>query len=45
MVLNLWVATPWGIERPFHRGGLRTLENTDAYIMVYNRCKIIAMKQ
>ncbi|XP_066103024.1 zinc finger protein 396 [Saccopteryx bilineata] len=27
-VLNLWVATPAGVERPKHRGRLKPLENT-----------------
>ena len=40
VVLNLWIMTPFGIKQPIHRGHLRSLENTDIYIMVHNSSKI-----
>ncbi|XP_059528342.1 WD repeat-containing protein 97 [Myotis daubentonii] len=38
-VLNLWVVTPLGVERPFHRGRLRPSENT--YIITYCFCDAV----
>ena len=38
-VLNLWVATPLGVERPFHRGHI-----SDAYVMNHKSSKIRVMK-
>ena len=40
VVLNLWIMTPFGIKQPIHRSHLRSLENTDIYIMVHNSSKI-----
>jgi hypothetical protein len=41
-VLNLCTTkTPLGVERPFHSGCLRPLENTDVYIMIHHCRKII----
>ena len=44
VVLNLSVLTPLEIENPFHRSGLRPLENTNTYIMIHNGNKIMVMK-
>jgi hypothetical protein len=43
-VLNLWVATPGGIEWPFHKSGLRPSENTGIYTMTHNSSKIADLK-
>lgn len=40
MVLNLWVASPLGLNDPLHRGHLRSLEKTGIYIMVPNSHKL-----
>lgn len=34
-VINMWDETP-GLDRPFHRGLLRTSENPGIYIMIHN---------
>lgn len=43
--LSLWAMTPLGVRRPFHRGRLRHLDNTDVYATVRNRSKITVMKK
>lgn len=43
-VLSLWVATPFGVEQPFHRGHLKPLENTDIYVTIHSSSKITVMK-
>lgn len=44
-LLHLWVMTPFQVEKPFHRGHLRPLENTDIYIMIQNSKKFTIMKK
>jgi len=39
--LNLWVSTPLGVKRSFHRGHLRPSENTDVYLIIYNSREIM----
>lgn len=43
VVLNPWVATPVGVEWPFHRGQLDH-QKTDVYIKIYNSSKIRVKK-
>jgi hypothetical protein len=43
-VLSLWVAAPFRVEWPFHRGHLRQSEIADIYITTNNRKKITVMK-
>jgi hypothetical protein len=40
-VFNLFVTTLLGIKLPFYRGHLKPLENTDIYIIINNRSKIV----
>lgn len=40
VVLNLWVKTPPGVKRPFHRGHI-----SDIYIISHNSSKITVRKQ
>jgi hypothetical protein len=40
-LLNLWVVTPFVVEKPFHMGYLRPPENTDIYIMIQNKITIM----
>jgi hypothetical protein len=42
VVLKMWVTTPLGVKRPFHRGHI-----SDIYISIHNNSKInyeVAMK-
>lgn len=43
MTHNLWVATPLGVEQPFHRGHLRPLKDTDICITIHKSSKVTVM--
>lgn len=46
-ILCLWsfkVRIPFGVKGSFHRGHLRSLENTDIYVMTHNSSNITVMK-
>jgi hypothetical protein len=36
--------TPLGLKQPFHRDQLRSLANTDIYIMIHHGSKITVMR-
>lgn len=42
--LNLWVATPVGVKRPFHRVAYQTSCISDISVMLRNRSKTTVMK-
>lgn len=44
VLLHLWVMTPLGVGRYFHRAHLRSSENTDICIMIYNTSKMTVRK-